>query len=205
MFNELYHNNGDGSFSRILNGDIVNEKAISGTSNWGDFNNDGKIDLFVCNKTENNSLFLNMGNGTFKKIFNQNIVNDESTSCGCCWGDYDNDGDLDIFVANCGAAKNLLYRNNGNRHHWINIKCVGTKSNRSAIGTKVRVKARIFGKYVWQLNQISSLTGMYCQNSLNAEFGLGDATVIDSIIFIESFAGATKRSESDDLFISING
>lgn len=57
----------------------------------------------------------------------------------------------------------------------------GTVSNRPAIGAKVRVKATIHSKAVWQMNEISAQTGMASQNSLEAEFGLGDATVIDSL------------------------
>jgi len=72
-----------------------------------------------------------------------------------------------------------LYTNNVGLNNWINIKCIGTKSNTSAIGVKVRVKATIFGKHLWQMREISGQTGFGGQNSLNAEFGLGDATIID--------------------------
>jgi hypothetical protein len=70
-----------------------------------------------------------------------------------------------------------LYRNDGNSNNWINIKCVGTSSNKSAIGASVRVRANINGIQSQQLRQISVHSG----NSLEAEFGLGDAAIIDSI------------------------
>ena len=105
-------------------------------------------------------------------------MNDLGNFLGCAWGDYDNDGFLDLFVAN-GAVprlnvRNVLYRNSRNGNGWLNIKCVGTFSNRSAIGTKVRVKATIGGKNYWQLREISGTTGYACQNDIRANFGLGE-------------------------------
>jgi len=98
------------------------------------------------------------------------------------WGDYDNDGDLDIILTGTTWEYPIatVYQNLGNNNNWINIKCVGTVSNSSAIGAKVRVKASIFGKDVRQMREVSG--GSNGRNSLNAQFGLGDATVIDSLI-----------------------
>ncbi|MCH7963097.1 MAG: VCBS repeat-containing protein [Bacteroidetes bacterium] len=180
--NFLYQNDGSPAytFTRITVGDIVNDTSSSIGSTWGDFDNDGDLDLFVANEAfQNNDLYSNNGDGTFTKITSGSIVKDTEWSLGTSSADYDNDGDLDIFVSNV-AGNNSLYSNNGNANSWININCVGTVSNRSAIGAKVRVKANIFGNDVWQLKEISGRTG-YATNSLNAEFGLGDATIIDSL------------------------
>ncbi|MCX6829691.1 MAG: hypothetical protein NT002_10485 [candidate division Zixibacteria bacterium] len=70
---------------------------------------------------------------------------------GGSWGDYDNDGNLDLFEARFGINndKSPLYYNNGNGNHCLEIRCAGSESNRSAIGTKVRVKAAIRGRPVW--------------------------------------------------------
>jgi hypothetical protein len=105
------------------------------------------------------------------------VVTDGGDSIGCAWGDYDNDGDLDLFVANSG--NNFLYANNGNSRSWLNIKCIGIASSVSAVGTKVKVLATINGSPVWQLREISG--GTLSQDSLNAEFGLGNATIVDEI------------------------
>ncbi|TDI93487.1 MAG: T9SS type A sorting domain-containing protein [Caldithrix sp.] len=184
--NFLYQNNGDPegmgkiSFTRITSGAIANDGGISLGCSWGDYDNDGDLDLFVANSvSEDNFLYRNNGNGSFTRITSGAIVNDGGSSLGCSWGDYDNDGDLDLFVAN--RENNLLYQNNGTNNNWIKIKCVGTLSSTSAIGAKVKVKATLNGKQVWQLLEISGQTGQSAQNSLEADFGLGDASVVDSI------------------------
>jgi len=178
--NFLYQNNGDGTFTKITSGNIVTDGGNYIGSGWGDYDNDGDLDLFVADGSGNNFLHQNEGDGTFTKITSGNIVTDGGASRGSSWGDYDNDGDLDLFVANY-AENNFLYQNNGNSNNWINIKCVGTVSNKSAIGAKVKVKATIGGNPVWQMQEVSGQTGYFSQNSLNAEFGLGNATIIDSI------------------------
>ncbi len=179
--NSLFKNNGDGTFTEI---NLSGFDAESYGSSWGDFDNDGDLDLFVANSPGtddgDNFLYENNGDGTFRMNTASVIANDDGYSHGASWADIDNDGDLDLFVAN-GRDKNFLYTNNSKGNHGISIKCIGTVSNRSAIGAKVRVKATIHGKAVWQMNEISAQTGMASQNSLEAEFGLGDAVDIDSL------------------------
>lgn len=76
---------------------------------------------------------------------------------------------------------NLLYRNNGNANAWLLVRLIGTVSNRSAIGAKVRARATIGGKEFWQLREISGGSGYCSQNDLRAHFGLGDATQVDTL------------------------
>ncbi len=113
----LYNNNGDGTFTKITTGDIVNSPAASFGSSWGDYDNDGDFDLFVANhENQNNFLYNNNGDGTFTKVTEGIIVNDGGYSIGSCWGDIDNDGDIDLFVANGFGTTQLndfLYMNNG--------------------------------------------------------------------------------------------
>jgi hypothetical protein len=109
------------------------------------------------------------------------VATDDEPSSAAAFTDHDRDGDLDLFVANVNDENNSLYTNNGNTNNWIQIKCIGTMSNRSAIGAKVRLKATIGGESVWQMREISSKTGFMTQNSLMAHFGLGDASIIDSV------------------------
>jgi len=128
-------------------------------------------------------LYHNNGNGTFSKITTGSPVHDGGFSFGVGWADYDNEGFLDLFVANGGTAgpqNNFLYRNNGNSNAWIKIKCVGTASNRSAFGAKIRFQARIGGQSRWQMRQIDGGDGT-SGGSLDALFGLGDAKIIDTL------------------------
>jgi hypothetical protein len=184
--NRLYRNKGDGTFEKITSGAIVADKKGSTGCAWGDYDNDGFLDLFVVNGftgPEDNLLYHNNGDGTFSKITTGSPVNDGRSSFGVGWGDYDNDGFLDLFVANGlrgPAQSNFLYRNNGNSNAWIKIKCVGTASNRTGMGAKVRVHATIGGQSRWQLRQIDGGDGT-SGGSLEAHFGLGDAAIIDTV------------------------
>ncbi|MCG8606266.1 FG-GAP-like repeat-containing protein [bacterium] len=180
--NNLFTNNGDGTFTHFTNGSIDTDRAEFGFfgSGWADYDNDGDLDVVAIAAPIH--LYENNGDGSFSRVTSGAIVSDSGTLSGdAIWGDYDNDGDLELFVTT--NSNNLFYRNEGNDNSWINIKCVGTLSNRSAIGTKVRAKATISGKHVWQLREISARTGLGGQNSLRAHFGLGDATNIDTVRF----------------------
>jgi enediyne biosynthesis protein E4 len=188
----LYNNNGDGTFTRILTGPVVTEGSRSACGAWGDVDNDGDLDLFVTTAyntaATRNFLYRNQlmqtGNATFTKDTSGSIVTDADFAYGCAWGDYDNDGDLDMFVANTRneAATNALYRNdNTNGNHWFEMKFKGTTSNRSGIGAKVRLTCTINGQTVRQLREVDGQSG-YCGQNLVQHFGVGDATVIDSVV-----------------------
>jgi enediyne biosynthesis protein E4 len=185
----LFHNNGDGTFSQVNVKPFTDDLGDTAGVAWGDYDNDGWLDLFVTDfQGRGNRLYHNNGDGTFTRIVSGSVVNDRGGSSSAAWGDYDHDGFLDLFVANGtnggGESKDYLYYNNqgsiGNTNGWILVKCVGTVSNRSAIGTKVRVKATIMGKTFWQLREISTADGQSV-NPLEAHFGLGNATNIEMI------------------------
>jgi hypothetical protein len=181
----LYRNDA-GILNRIWEGDIANNSAASVSCSWGDYDKDGLLDLFVANgesftQDEANWLFHNNGDGSFTRITEGVMVTDRAHSYASGWQDYDNDGDLDLFVANGGrlASQNdFLYRNEGNDNGWLRVKLVGTLSNRSAIGARVKIKTVIGGTEQWQLRHISSDDGISGAN-LDAFFGLGDATMVE--------------------------
>ncbi|MEO0899149.1 MAG: FG-GAP-like repeat-containing protein [Bacteroidota bacterium] len=113
-YNLLYHNNGDKTFTRVSGGDISAAAFSSTHSSWADYDEDGDPDLFVSNDQNTpNLLYRNDGNGIFTSVLESTFA-DSSYSSGSSWGDYDNDGDFDLFVANNADSYNFLYRNNGN-------------------------------------------------------------------------------------------
>jgi len=180
---------GEVKFSPVA---IAGVEGAAGAS-WGDYDNDGDLDLMAA-RNGDNVLFRNDGKDIFTRITDGAIVNDGGNSQGTGWADFDNDGTLDLFVAN-NNENNFLYKTTKSRNHWLNIRLEGRTSNRSGIGARVTVMAVIDGFYVEQMREISTQTGYLSQNSLNAEFGLGDATIVDSIQ-VEWPLGAVNRYDN---------
>ena len=190
--NQLYINNGDGTFTEVTTGDAVTDIGCSFSSAFEDYDNDGDLDLVVsngfCNGNILNFLYLNDGAGNFTRDLSSIV--DLSTPCsyGVAWGDVNNDGFPDLCFATCNNnnpflnPKDIFYLNNGNGNHWLKVKLEGTTSNRSAIGAKVRVKATINGKPVWQYREVTAQSGYCSQNSMIVHFGLGNAATVDSLI-----------------------
>lgn len=115
--NSLIKNNGDGTFSDVTNSAGLYTLMPTQTASWGDFNNDGWIDLFIGNESSNagvyaSELFVNQKNGTFKEQAALHNINIQFFAKGCAWGDIDNDGNLDLYVSNL-QGPNRLYRNLG--------------------------------------------------------------------------------------------
>ena len=178
----LYHNNSDGTFTKVTGIAPVNE--ITGTDEgcWADFDNDGHLDLFTYAQWEaKNFLYKNNGDNTFTKLdipaFTDDIGGHASLS------DMNNDGFMDIFMSRgygkTEPSENLIYANDGNANNWLIVKLIGTVSNKNAFGAWVKAKVTIGGSPVWQVREIgvSGLAG-----HTNAHFGFGDATLVDSLV-----------------------
>jgi hypothetical protein len=190
--NFLFRNDGNFNFTRITNDTLVNETGYFACTGWGDYDNDGDLDMFITQayKTPNsplkNNLYKNMlmesGIPSFQKVSTGDIVNDAGYSYGFSWGDWDSDGDLDIFIAKTygEAENNAAYTNDGYSNKWLEVRCIGRTSNRSAIGAKIKIKSVINGNPVWQMREIDGQSG-YCGQNLEQHFGLGNSAVIDSI------------------------
>ena len=196
--NLFYRNNGDGTFTSLTSLPANDPQYAGGASvgcNWGDYDNDGWLDLFVANRFgENNFLYHNNGDGSFTKVLDSVAVNNGGDSWSAAWGDYDNDGFLDLTVGNLNGV-NFLYHNNGNANHWLEFRLIGTRSNRSAIGAKVRVHATINGQSFWQMREVSGGDGYMGQNSLYVHVGLGSATNAD-IVRIEWPSGTVQELQN---------
>lgn len=113
--NSLYRNNGDGTFTEVTNTAGVGDAGQSTGVAWGDFDNDGYIDLYVCESGSPNLLYRNLGDGTFTNVANTaNCSGGGGDSRAVEWGDYNDDGWLDILVTNYNSSPAInLYKNNG--------------------------------------------------------------------------------------------
>src|SRR6202453_4295275 len=192
----LYHNDGAGNFDDFtLQARLGVETRFA---SWGagifDLDNDGWPDIFFVTgsvypsvekqlpQNPNKSpriLFRNLGNGTFEEIANPGPgVTTPHSSRGCAFGDFDNDGDLDILVLNMNEPPSLLRNDLTGTNHWLKVKLLGTKSNRSAIG------ARVVAKYSGhiQAQEVLSQSSYYSCNDSRLHFGLGQATTADLVI-----------------------
>ncbi|MDH4070616.1 MAG: CRTAC1 family protein, partial [Ignavibacteria bacterium] len=201
MGNDLYRNDG-GTFVKVVTGAIVTDEDITLGQTWGDFDNDGDLDLYTCNQTSSqhfsggNRLYRNDGppDYEFTRINTGDVVSTNRIGWSAPAGDYDNDGDLDLYVT-INTAFNVpdldaLYRNDLTpTASWVNITCEGAKrdggsagANRSAIGAIVMMKCRIGGVDRWQMRQIGGSESFNGQSSLRVHFGMGDAVMIDSLM-----------------------
>jgi len=179
--NFLYHNDGGGHFTRTNSPTGTDSLSII-TANWVDYDNDGWLDLFVTSFTSGTAcrLYHNNGDGTFTRVEGSALVSDTGRWFAAAWADMNNDGFPDVLLSNVNNP-NVLHRNDGNDNHWLQVRCVGRISNRSAIGAKVRVRATIFGKTFWQFREISAGGNVGDQDQLEPIFGLGNATRADII------------------------
>ncbi|MBL0096091.1 MAG: VCBS repeat-containing protein [Bacteroidetes bacterium] len=171
--NEMYRNDSN-IFVKLTVaevGPIVTDTGISLSNTWGDFDNDGDLDCIVTNEgPQNNAYYQNnvmQGSTVFTKITNEPMVLNSGNHWCATSGDYDNDGDLDVYIS--GASDKGLFENTTTLTDFINIKLVGLTSNMSGIGAKVKVKAKGF----WQMREISAQNTFNGMNMLNAHFGFG--------------------------------
>ncbi|MFN0275479.1 MAG: FG-GAP-like repeat-containing protein [Chitinophagales bacterium] len=185
MPNNLYEHDGETFISKTADevGSIVSDEAFSLASVWEDFDNDGDLDCFVTNDGPAKCFYYNNnGDGSFTKIDDLAFVEETGYFWGASAGDFDNDGDIDLYVMGTETNKALFRNDTENGYNWVNVLLNGTASNRSAIGARVRCKALLDGAAVWQMREVSAQNSFNSMNSLNVEFGLKNATVIDSII-----------------------
>ena len=188
--NTLYHSDAGEFFTDQTyssgTGDISLPYLAWGV-NFFDFDHDGFQDIFIANGhihnnvtlidnsttyAQLNHLFWNNGNSTFTDVATGSGSGFalQRSSRGSAVGDIDNDGDLDLVVSNVGTGVDILRNDGGDRSgNWINLKLVGTVSNRAAIGTRVLLKAGDFH----QVREVRSGSSYLSQNDLRLHFGVG--------------------------------
>jgi hypothetical protein len=188
----LYRNDGAFHFTKMTTnevGSLAAERVNSWACAWGDYDNDGSIDLIAANGWQQSDrsrclFYRNNGDGTFNRVTAGSPANDAGAVIAVNWVDYDQDGLLDLFCTvhdESTLVPNLLYRNNGNSNAWLEVRCVGTSSPRWGTGAKVRVQATIGGKPKWQTRLIDAGGSPWGGQSFVAHFGLGDAAVVDTL------------------------
>jgi hypothetical protein len=197
--NILYHNDGKGNFD-----DATRTSRIGVETRyicWGagivDLDNDGLPDLFMVtghvypqaertfpqypNKTPR-AVFRNLGSGVFEELIEEAGPGVAAPHCsrGCAFGDFDNDGDIDVLVINLNEPPSLL-RNDltGKANNWIKVKLEGVKSNRSAIGARVLVH---YGNKI-QAQAVLSQSSYFSCNDPRLHFGLGAIRTVDIDVF----------------------
>src|SRR5712692_7206191 len=196
--NGLYRNDGKGSFDDVTRSAhvAVETRYICWGAGIVDLDNDGYPDLFMvtgnvypeierklplyANKTSR-AVFRNLGNRTFEELMAEAGpgVTDAHCSRGCAFGDFDNDGDVDILIVNLNEPPSLLRNDMKGKQNWLKVKLEGVKSSRSAIGA--RVLAHYGGKV--QAQAVLSQSSYYSCNDPRLHFGLGGASLADVEVY----------------------
>jgi hypothetical protein len=134
----LYRNDGNGNFTKLTDGPLLNDGSNTTSASWADVDNDGDLDVFMTNDAGNNSFFKNNGNFNFTKIMEDVVARTFSHSFSSAWSDIDNDGDEDLFVTNSFSGKtrllNYFYLNDGNGNFTRNTTDVIAKDTAWSYG-----------------------------------------------------------------------
>jgi enediyne biosynthesis protein E4 len=192
----LYHNTGNAVFddATFPAGLGLNTRYLSWGCGFFDLDNDGWPDLFVASGhiypeikklnldiryQEPKTVYRNLGNGRFQEVSKElgEAILEPISARGCAFGDFDNDGDIDIVVNAVNATPQLLRCDSTLHNHWLMVRTIGSKSNRSGIGARVKC---VTGQHQ-QIDEVRSGGGYASQNDLRVHFGLGAATKADRL------------------------
>jgi hypothetical protein len=124
-------------------------------------------------------VFRNLGNGKFEEVSGRAGpgVLDAHSSRGCAFGDFDNDGDLDILVMNMNEPPSLLRNEYAGKNNWLKVRTIGVKSNRTGLGALVVMTS---GERS-QAQAVLSQSSYYSHDDMRLHFGLGEKTKVDSL------------------------
>ncbi len=183
----LFRNIGSGNLERAPLGDSHLFSTNAALLQWADFDNDGNIDCFVPNWGVGSFLYMNQGNGEFKRLSVPGLTDQAYNASSCALSDYDNDGKIDVLIGQWplhpgdNELTKLYHNDSPNAGRWIKVKLRGTTCNRSGIGARVTARATIGGKKTSQMREVNAGSGMRSQGDLVQHFGLGDAASADEI------------------------
>lgn len=186
--NKLYRNDG-GAYVAMTEGQvgpIVGGTAAGLANLWADFDNDADLDCLVTNDgSAACDYYWNDGDGTFTKDLASVLATENGPHYGVTAGDYDRDGDLDLYIQGNTDTKRLYRNDLANGNAWIEIALAGAGapggSNRSALGARVRAVATIDGSPVRQVREVSAQNSFNSMSMLDVHFGLGSAAVLDTL------------------------
>jgi hypothetical protein len=196
-YTTLYDNSDAGYFSDVSSVTGIGPPTLRYLG-WGvgfvDVDNDGLLDVFVANGhvvpevdqqglattyLQRSQLFQNQGNKRFRDVTDEvggGLLIEKSTR-GAAFGDYDNDGDIDVLLINLNDRPTLLRNDTPGDHHWITLKLAGSESNRDGIGAKVTIEAG--GRT--QIAEVRSGSSYLSHNDMRVHFGLGDADRVEGL------------------------
>lgn len=177
--NNLYQNNGDGTFAKVTNSMVVRQGGHNHAAVWLDANNNGHLDLLVTNDQGSNALYINDGSGGFERKPGELIGGNTGRSYGAAVSDVNRNGRLDVMIFNQANQTNRLFcNNNNNGNNWIGFRLTGRSSNRSAIGARVSIKA----DNRWQTRSLLPVSGFGSQSTSLIHFGIDMAASVDSVV-----------------------
>jgi hypothetical protein len=188
----LYRNLGPGGFRDVSREAGLDRVALAMGSNFGDIDNDGFLDFYLGTGLPGysalmpNLLYKNVEGRRFEDVTASSGTGHLQKGHGVSFADYDGDGDLDLFVEAGGAvpgdrAYNLLFRNPGHGRHWLKVKLVGTRTNRAALGARLRVDLKGPSGSSRSIYRQVGGASSYGGNSLVETIGLGDATAVAAL------------------------
>ena len=184
----LYENMGNGVFNdkSYTSGIAMPAGQFVGwSSSFIDYDNDGDVDIFKTNGAlkhlygQEDQLFENTGDGKFIDVSTERgkYFEKELVGRGACFGDYDNDGDIDVYIVNLNDRGVFLRNNKGNKNNWLTLNLIGQTSNWDGIGSRVKVTSG--GKV--QTAQKKSTTGYLSQNDPRMHFGLAKNEMVERL------------------------
>ena len=188
----LYHNNHDGTFTNVAAQAGLDHSIFAMGSNFGDIDNDGYLDMYLGTGNPEfgslapNKLFRNIDGKRFDDATVSSRLGNLQKGHAVAFSDIDNDGDQDIFLVSGGAYNgdayyNSLYLNPGqNNNHWIYIDVAGKKSNRSAIGSRIKISFTENGVHRTIYRDVNS-GGSFGSSPLRREIGIGQSDTIDEL------------------------